>query len=98
MLLKLSEIEPIEGFNRVATALIRENNLPILSDDDFGRYFPDQVNPAVDYFDFFNKMKILTNTEKFVEKLKNFDRNKCICIYGDYDKKCLIIKKYNHNL
>ena len=86
MLLKLSEYEPIEGFNRVASALIKENNLPISSDEDFGRYFPDQVNPAVSYFDFFEKMKVLTNTDKFVNVLKNFDREKKICVYGDYDK------------
>ena len=86
MLLKLSQYETIPGFNRVASALIKENNLPISSEEDFGRFFPDQINPAQNYFDFFMKMKTLTNTEKFVDVLRNFDRDKKICIYGDYDK------------
>ena len=86
MLLKLSEQEEILNFNKVASALIRENNLPISSQEDFGRLFPDQISPANSYFDFFNRMKPLKNQSVFITTILNHPKNEPICVFGDYDK------------
>ena len=85
MLLKLSEYESIPGFNKVTSAIIKENNLPISSFEDFGRLFPDIANPKNSYLDFFESLEILKNTDVFINTLLNFDKNKNICVFGDYD-------------
>lgn len=86
MIKKLSEYEQIEGFNKVASAMIRENNLPISSLEDFERFFPDQVKPINTFVEFFEQMDVLKGTSEFVEKIKNLDKSTKICILGDYDK------------
>jgi len=82
---KLSTYEPIEGFNRVASALIKENGLSISSYEDFDRLFPDQAKPIITYDEFFEQMPILKNTDKFIEAIRNHNKKDSICVAGDYD-------------
>ena len=84
MNIKLSEYEALSGFNRVASALFKENEI---DPADFDKLFPDQVSNIESFEAFFESTPVLKNTELFVEKLKNFDKISPICIYGDYDKK-----------
>ena len=83
MLKKLSEYEEIEGFNKTASALFKENGLSI-SSDNFYKFFPDQKE-EINISDFLEKMEVLKGTNEFVEKLKNYNKNYPICIAGDYD-------------
>lgn len=82
--IKLSEFEVIPGFNRVASALFKENGIDPTK---FDYLFPDQVNNIISFDDFFNGIPILKNTDKFVERIKNIDRYTPICVYGDYDRR-----------
>ena len=84
MSIKLSEYEVLPGFNQVASALFKENNL---DPNDFERLFPDQISNVSTIDDFLKKLPVLKNTELFVEKLKNFNRYSPICVFGDYDKR-----------
>lgn len=85
MIKRLSEYEEIEGFNKTASALIKENNLSISSSEDFYKLFPDQKRD-IDVDGFLNEIEVLNSTDEFVEKLKNYNKNYPICIAGDYDK------------
>ena len=69
----------------MASALIKENNLPISSPEDFDRLFPDQIRPNITYAEFLSEMPVLKNTNEFIEKIVNFDKKDPICICGDYD-------------
>lgn len=80
--IRLSEYEVTPGFNRVASALFKENGI---NPNDFEKLFPDQVMNLVSLEDFFLSVPVLKNTEKFVERIKNFSKFSPICIYGDYD-------------
>jgi len=87
MIKKLSEYPLVPGgFNRVASALLTENNLEISSDEDFSRLFPDQVdNNNLTVEAFLNKISVLKNTDIFIDKLNHFPVNGNICIAADYD-------------
>lgn len=82
MTIKLSEYETLPGFNQVASALFKENNL---NPEDFERLFPDQIINITSLDDFFVLTPKLKNTEEFVEKLRNFNKFSPICVFGDYD-------------
>ena len=85
MLKKLSEYPILDGFNRVESAIIKENNLNIHSRGEFIRLFPDQYR-TFNNFDFLlYSLSNLIGTEEFVNKLNSWDKNKAICILGDYD-------------
>ena len=84
MTIKLSEYETLPGFNQVASALFKENNL---NPEDFERLFPDQVFNISSIDEFLKKIPVLKNTDLFVEKLKNFNKFSPICVFGDYDKR-----------
>ena len=93
MIKKLSEYEQIEGFNKVASAMIMENNLPVSSQEDFEKLFPDQVAPIGTFTEFFNQMDELIGTEEFIKEVLTFDKSKNICILGDYDKRIRKMRK-----
>lgn len=82
MTIKLSEYEALPGFNQVASALFKENNIDYNS---FDRLFPDQVSNISSIGEFLERLPVLKNTELFVERLKNFNKFSPICVYGDYD-------------
>ena len=83
-MIKLSEYEVTPGFNRVASALFKENGI---DPSEFEKYFPDQVLNLVTLADFLEIVPVLKNTDLFVEKLKTFNKYSPICVFGDYDKK-----------
>jgi len=83
---KLNEVAPILDFNEVASALFRENNLNITSEEDFEKLFPDQLLEDVDLNACLEGMYPLKKADEFVQFIntaKN-DSNK-ICILSDYD-------------
>lgn len=85
MIKKLSEYPILDGFNRVESAIISENNLNIHSRSEFIRLFPDQYR-TYNSFDFLlEALPILNNTEGFVKMINDWDKSKPICIIGDYD-------------
>ena len=82
---KLSQYEAVPGFNQTASALFKENNLNIENQEDFEKLFPDQVTPINSYNDFFSQISILKNTDKFIDVIKQHNKQEPICILGDYD-------------
>lgn len=83
---KLNEVAPVLDFNEVASALFKENNLNIASEEDFERLFPDQLLEDVDLTACLEGMYPIKKADEFVQFInaaKN-DSNK-ICILSDYD-------------
>ena len=85
MLKKLSEYPILDGFNRVQSALIKENSLAIHSQDEFARLFPDLFRTFNDFDFLLENITPLINTDKFVKKINSWDKSKPICVLADYD-------------
>lgn len=87
-LFKLSEYPQIPSFNRTASALLKENGFGDISDELFDKLFPDQVYKIDSFMEYFYRTNKLTGTDEFVKKLvdfRNTNRDRYICIFGDYD-------------
>jgi single-stranded-DNA-specific exonuclease len=78
---KVSEVEKIQGFNLVESALFRENNLTDLND--IYKNFPDLRTKSW-LTKFMQEMSKIGNSEKFVSFLEAH-KNKNYCVIGDYD-------------
>jgi single-stranded-DNA-specific exonuclease len=84
---KINEVETILDFNEVASALFKENNIVIESEEDFERLFPDQMEAdEVDVATCIAGMSQLKKADEFVEFINTAkkDTNK-ICVLSDYD-------------
>ena len=75
-------------FNTTASALLRENNITVNSNEDFKRLFPDVAGNTLSYLEMMEELK---GTSEFVERINKLinaytlDMNKDIGVLGDYD-------------
>ena len=79
---KLSEQQPIEGFDLITSILLKNNNI---DPDQFEKMFPDMFTDRLTVDKFLKEyMKPLKETDKFIDFIKeNYDRR--ICLITDYD-------------
>lgn len=77
---KISEVQSLPGYTRAESALFIYNDINEPTQNIFPELYKDYT-----FREYLECMTPLSNTDKFIEEIKNHNKLEEICVFGDYD-------------